>query len=72
MEEGSKLQTVTLKLLSQVETVLDEGKAGLSDLKQVAAVLKDVRDIQKETVPKEISDSGIRVVLEGEVAEFGG
>ena len=72
MDEGSKLQTVTLKLLSQVETVLDEGKAGLSDLKQVAAVLKDVRDIQKETVPKEISDSGIRVVLEGEVAEFGG
>ena len=72
MEEGSKLQTVTGKLLSQVEAVLDEGKAGLSELKQVAAVLKDVRDIQKETVPKETSDSGIRVILEGEVAEYGG
>ena len=72
MEEGSKLQTVTGKLLSQVEAVLDEGKAGLSELKQVAAVLKDVRDIQKETAPKETSGSGIRVILEGEVAEYGG
>ena len=72
MEEGSKLQTVTGKLLSQVEAVLDEGKAGLSELKQVAAVLKDVRDIQKETAPKETSDSGIRVILEGEVADYGG
>ena len=72
MEESSKLQNVTDKLLSQVETVLDEGKAGLSELKQVAAVLKDVRDIQKETVPKEVTDGAIRVVLEGEVANFGG
>ena len=72
MEEGSKLQEVTVKLLSQVETVLDEGKAGLSELKQVAAVLKDVRDIQKETVAKEVSDGAIRVVLEGEVASYGG
>jgi len=72
MEEGSKLQEVTVKLLSQVEAVLDEGKAGLSELKQVAAVLKDVRDIQKETAAKEISDGAIRVVLEGEVASFGG
>ena len=56
----------------EVEAVLDEGKAGLSELKQVAAVLKDVRDIQKETAPKEISEGGIRVVLEGEVASFGG
>lgn len=69
MEEGSKLQTVTGKLLSQVESVLDEGKAGLSELKQVAAVLKDVRDIQKET--GQSVDGGIRVVLEGEVAGFG-
>ena len=72
MEEGSKLQNVTDKLLSQVESVLDEGKAGLSELKQVAAVLKDVRDIQKETAAKEVSDGAIRVVLEGEVAAFGG
>ena len=72
MEEGSKLQEVTVKLLSQVETVLDEGKAGLSELKQVAAVLKDVRDIQKETAAKEVTDGAIRVVLEGEVAAFGG
>ena len=72
MEEGSKLQEVTVKLLSQVEAVLDEGKAGLSELKQVAAVLKDVRDIQKETAAKEVSDGAIRVVLEGEVASFGG
>ena len=72
MEESSKLQAVTGKLLAQVESVLDEGKAGLSELKQVAAVLKDVRDIQKETAPKEVTDGGIRVVLEGEVADFGG
>ena len=72
MEEGSKLQTVTGKLLAQVEAVLDEGKAGLSDLKQVAAVLKDVRDIQKETLSKEVTEGGIRVVLEGEVADYGG
>lgn len=72
MEEGSKLQAVTLKLLSQVETVLDEGKAGLSELKHVAAILKDVRDIQKETASREISEGGIRVVLEGEVAQYGG
>jgi hypothetical protein len=71
MEESSKLQTVTGKLLAQVETVLDEGKAGLSELKQVAAVLKDVRDIQKETAVKEASDGSIRVILEGEVAAFG-
>ena len=32
MEEGSRLQEVTLKLLSQVEAVLDEGSAGLSEL----------------------------------------
>lgn len=71
MEEGSKLQNVTVKLLSQVEAVLDEGKAGLSELKQVAAVLKDIRDIQKENVSKETGESGIRVILEGEVARYG-
>lgn len=72
MEENSKLQVVTGKLLAQVESVLDEGKAGLSELKQVAAVLKDVRDIQKETASKEVTDGSIRVILEGEVAGFGG
>lgn len=72
MQEGTKLQFVTGKLLSQVEAVLDEGKAGLSELKQVAAVLKDIRDIQKETVSKEVTEGGIRVILEGEVAGFGG
>lgn len=72
MEEGSKLQAVTVKLLSQVEGVLDEGKAGLSELKQVAAILKDVRDIQKESPSKEVTEGGIRVVLEGEVARYGG
>ena len=71
MEEGSRLQEVTLKLLSQVEAVLDEGSAGLSELKQVAAVLKDVRDIQKEAAPAS-AGGGIRGVLEGEVAAFGG
>ena len=72
MEEGTKLQIVTGKLLCQVEAVLDEGKAGLSELKQVAAVLKDIRDIQKETAAKEVSEGGIRVILEGEVARYGG
>lgn len=72
MEEGSKLQAVTLKLLSQVEGVLDEGKAGLSELKHVAAILKDVRDIQKEAAAKEGSEGGLRVTLEGDVAGYGG
>jgi hypothetical protein len=72
MEEGSRLQEVTLKLLSQVETVLDEGSAGLSELKQVAAVLKDVRDIQKEAGAVQGSGGGFRVILEGEVAGYGG
>lgn len=72
MEEGSKLQAVTLKLLGQVENVLEEGTGGLSELKQVAAILKDVKDIQKETASKEVTDGGIRVVLEGEVDRFGG
>ena len=72
MEENTKLQLVTGKLLSQVETVLDEGNAGLSEMKQVAAILKDVRDIQKESASKEISDGAIRVILEGEVAAYGG
>ena len=72
MEEGSKLQAVTVKLLSQVEGVLDEGKTGLPELKQVAAILKDVRDIQKEITSKEVTDGGVRVVLEGEVAHYGG
>ena len=72
MEEGSRLQEVTLKLLSQVETVLDEGTAGLSELKQVAAVLKDIRDIQKEAAPGPTGGGGLRVVLEGEVAAYGG
>ena len=71
MEEIPSLQGVTLKLLRQVETVLDEGNAGLSELKQVAAVLKDVRDIQKETVSAAVG-GGVRVILEGEVAAFGG
>lgn len=71
MEEVSNLQTVTVKLLQQVEAVLDEGKAGLSELKQVAAVLKDIRDVQKEAAPKETAASGLRVILEGEVAEYG-
>ena len=70
MEESSKLQAVTGKLLSQVESVLDEGKAGLSELKQVAAVLKDIRDVQKEAAPKEPVEGEIRVVLEGEVASY--
>ena len=52
--------------------VLAVEDAAAEGLKQVAAVLKDVRDIQKETVPKEVTDGGIRVVLEGEVADFGG
>ena len=72
LEEGSKLQEVTMKLLAQVETVLDEGNAGLSELKQVAAILKDVRDIQKEGASKEVTGGGIRVLLEGEVAQYGG
>lgn len=72
MEEQTKLQAVTGKLLTQVEAVLDEGKAGLSELKQVAAVLKDIRDIQKEAVSRDTPEGGIRVVLEGEVAHYGG
>lgn len=72
MEEGSKLQEVTRKLLSQVETVLEEGNAGLSELKQVAAILKDIRDVHKEAASKEVSDGGVRVVLEGEVSHYGG
>jgi hypothetical protein len=72
MEERSDLCTVTGKLLAQVEAVLDEGKAGLPELKQVAAILKDVRDVSKETAAKETADGCIRVVLEGEVAGFGG
>ena len=71
MEEGSKLQTVTGKLLSQVEAVLEEGSAGLSELKQVAAILKDIRDVHKETASKEVSEGGVRVALEGEVAQYG-
>ena len=71
MEEGARLQEVTLKLLSQVETVLDEGKAGLSELKQVAAVLKDIRDIQKEAGTAQTVSGGLRVILEGEVAGYG-
>ena len=71
MEEGSKLQMVTGKLLSQVEAVLEEGSAGLSELKQVAAILKDIRDVHKETVSKEVSEGGVRVALEGEVAQYG-
>lgn len=71
MEEGSKLQMVTGKLLSQVEAVLEEGSAGLSELKQVAAILKDIRDVHKEAASKEVSDAGVRVVLEGEVARYG-
>ena len=70
MQEGSRLQEVTMKLLSQVEAVLDGGGAGLSDLKQVAAVLKDVRDIQKEAAPVS-AGGGLRVILEGEVATYG-
>ena len=71
MEEGSKLQMVTGKLLSQVEAVLEEGSAGLSELKQVAAILKDIRDVHKETASKEVSEGGVRVALEGEVAQYG-
>ena len=51
---------------------MEAGLAILSELKQVAAILKDVRDIQKETASKEVTEGGIRVVLEGEVAHFGG
>ena len=72
MEEGSRLQEVTLKLLAQVETVLDEGTAGLSELKQVAAVLKDIRDIQKEASSVPSGGGSLRVILEGEVAAYGG
>ena len=70
MEEGKRLQVVTGKLLERVEAILEEDRVEVGVLKQVAAVLKDVRDIQKETaVP--VADGGIRVVLEGEVAGFG-
>ena len=72
MEEGSKLQAVTLRLLAQVEAVLEEGNADLSELKQVAAILKDVKEIRKDTAAKEESEDSIRVVLEGEVAHYGG
>jgi hypothetical protein len=72
MEEGSKLQAVTLRLLTQVEAVLEEGNADLSELKQVAAILKDVKEIRKDTAAKEESEDSIRVVLEGEVAHYGG
>ncbi len=72
MEESGRLQQVTLKLLDQVEEVLDAGGAGLSELKQVAAVLKDVRDIQKEAGTAQGSGGGFRVILEGEVAGYGG
>lgn len=71
MEETTTLQGVTWKLLRQVEGVLDDGSAGLSELKQVAAVLKDIRDVVKETQPKDTA-AEIRVVLEGKVAEYGG
>ena len=72
MEEGSKLQAVTLRLLTQVEAVLEEGNADLSELKQVAAILKDVKEIRKDTAAKEESEDSVRVVLEGEVAHYGG
>ena len=71
MEETTTLQGVTRKLLRQVEEVLDQGDAGLSELKQVAAVLKDIRDVQKEAQPKDAPPAQLRVVLEGQVEEWG-
>lgn len=68
MEHKSRLQQVTDKLLERVEAVLDEGKPELSELKQLAAVLKDLRDVYKEA--PESRDSTLRVVLEGEVAAY--
>ena len=55
-----------------MELMLKTLEAGLPELKQVAAILKDVRDIQKEITSKEVTDGGVRVVLEGEVAHYGG
>ena len=72
MESEAGLQEVTRKLLRQFDEILDEGSSGLSELKQMAAVLKDIRDIQKEVPTKETAEGGFRVVLEGEVAQFGG
>ena len=72
MESEAGLQEVTRKLLRQIDGILDEGNSGLSELKQVAAVLKDIRDIQKEVSTKETAEGSFRVVLEGEVARFGG
>ncbi len=71
MENGSRLQVVTGKLLDRVEVVLDEGNPGLSDLKQMAAVLKDIRDVQKETAVKDTPEPSVRVILEGDVAQYG-
>ena len=71
MEEKTQLQIVLGKVLSRVEAVLDEDKVELAELKQVAAILKDLRDVHKESPAKEGADGGIRVVLEGEVASYG-
>ena len=72
MNEEKELQKVTRKLLLQVEAVLDEGRAELSALKQAAGILKDIRDIQRDAAPREEGEGGIRVILEGEVAGYGG
>lgn len=67
--EETGLQAVTRKLLEQVKAIVDEGSSGLSELKQAAAVLKDIRDLQKDI--KDPGETGIRVVLEGELSRYG-
>ena len=70
--EENDLQGVTRKLLRRVEAVLDEGDPGLSDMKHIGAILKDIRDVQKEAQPKDTGPGELRVILEGSVAEYGG
>lgn len=70
MENVSELERVTEKLLRRVEALVDQGDQGPADLKQLAAIVKDLKDILKERTPKEAEDTGLKVVLEGEVAQY--
>jgi len=71
LEEKALLRTVAQKLLVKLDSMVEQVEpqtASTQALRQIAATLKDIRDIQ---VPKVEEQKPVTVVLEGQTELFG-
>ncbi len=66
------MNQVVEKLLRKIETILDEAETLDSQaVRQLTASLKDLKDIQQKETKDDRDTGSLRVILEGELEQYG-